>query len=156
MNANTKIVVIDASVALKWVFNDEEAVEQAAQILNDHLTGRLAFHVPDLLGYECSNALWAAVRQGCLDENEARTALHAMRQIQFYWHSLPAIWDMAFKISIQHQRSFYDSTYLALAQQLGVWCFTGDRRLYNALGTQLPWLRWVGDYDWVAIPTTSL
>jgi predicted nucleic acid-binding protein len=40
----------------------------------------------------------------------------------------------------------YDSHYLALAEMLGCELWTGDRRLYNAVKDELPWVKWLGDY----------
>jgi hypothetical protein len=42
---------------------------------------------------------------------------------------------------------------LALAQSLGVRFFTGDKRLFNAVHDALPWVEWVGDYQFDAIPS---
>ncbi|MCS7191206.1 MAG: type II toxin-antitoxin system VapC family toxin, partial [Fimbriimonadales bacterium] len=58
----------------------------------------------------------------------------------------------ALTLAQQYDRSVYDCAYLALAQQLGVWFFTGDRRLYNALQPHLAFVRWVGDYNWEVLP----
>ena len=46
----------------------------------------------------------------------------------------------------------YDSAYMALAQAEGVWFFTGDKRLFNAVGQTLSWVKWLGDYQFDAIP----
>ena len=34
-----------------------------------------------------------------------------------------------------------------LAENLGTQLITGDRRLYNAVSAQLPWVLWIGDYQ---------
>lgn len=146
MSAPVKAAVIDASVALKWVFNDEEAIEAATAMLQHIERGDLQAHVPDLFAYEVSNALWAAVRQGRLTLEESAEALQAFRVLQFTWHSLYAVWDNAFTLAAQYERSFYDSVYVALAQHLQVPLFTGDRRLYNALHGRLEGVHWIGDY----------
>lgn len=146
MNAPVKAAVIDASVALKWVFNDEEAVEAATTILQHIERGDLQAHVPDLFAYEVSNALWAAARQERLSLEETAEALQAFRLLQFVWHPLFALWDSAFAIATQYDRSFYDSVYVALAQHLRFPFFTGDRRLYNALRGRVEGVHWIGDY----------
>jgi predicted nucleic acid-binding protein len=146
MNAPVKAAVIDASVALKWIFNDEEAIEAATVMLQRIEQGVLQAHVPDLFAYEVSNALWAALRQGRLTLEECVEAVQAFRLLQFIWHPLTTVWDNAFAIAVQYDRSFYDSVYVALAQHLQVPLFTGDRRLYHALHRQVEGVHWVGDY----------
>jgi predicted nucleic acid-binding protein len=152
MSVVAKAVVIDASVALKWVFSDEEGIEQASQLLVDSVEGRLALHAPDLLGYEWGNGLWAALRQQRILWEEALTAMSALPTLNIHFHPFIEVKDLALKLAHHYQRSYYDSAYLALAQQLGVWCFTGDKRLYNALNQRLDWLRWVGDYCLESLP----
>ena len=57
-----------------------------------------------------------------------------------------------FHLAGQYQRSAYDSAYLALAQAQSVWFFTGDRRLFNAVGPVLSWVQWLGNYQFDTIP----
>ena len=152
MSVVAKAIVIDASVALKWVFSDEEGIEQASQLLADSFARRLVLHAPDLLGYEWGNGVWAALRQQRILWEEALAVMSALPMLNIRFHSFAEIKDLALELAHRYQRSYYDSAYLALAQQLGVWCFTGDKRLYNVLHQQLDWLRWVGDYRWEIIP----
>lgn len=58
---NDKRVVIDASVALKWLLRDEEIVPQADALLDDLLAGQLSVVVPTLFDYEVANVLRVAV-----------------------------------------------------------------------------------------------
>ena len=66
MSVVAKAVVVDASVALKWVFNDEEGIEQASQLLADSIGGglyctRLTFWVMNgATGYgqRCANSVF--------------------------------------------------------------------------------------------------
>jgi predicted nucleic acid-binding protein len=148
MSEVVKAVVIDASVALKWVFSDEDGIGQASQLLMDSAAGRLIMHAPELMGYEWGNGIWAALRQQRILWDEALTAIRTLPILNIRFHPIEEIRELALELAQQYQRSYYDSAYLALAQKLGVLCFTGDRRLYNALNQHLNWLRWIGDYDW--------
>jgi len=40
----------------------------------------------------------------------------------------------------------YDAHYLALAEMLGCEFWTADRRLYNAVKEELPWVKWLSDF----------
>lgn len=150
---SAKRIVIDASVALKWRLRDEEATSQADELLNDFLTGKLVLLVPTLFDYEITNALRVAVTRQRLSEQEAGTALHDFFQYTVVRYDFASISSLTFQLSGQHQRSAYDSTYLALAQSLRVWFFTGDKRLFNAVEQELSWVKWIGDYQFESIPS---
>ena len=66
-------LVIDASVAVKWVV--PEPGSGHAEILIDH--GLVA---PDLIYAECANVFWKKVRRGELTENEAISAGRLLEQ----------------------------------------------------------------------------
>mgnify|MGYP000097264825 CR=1 FL=1 len=148
----TKTIVADASVLLKAYLRDEADTSAVDAMLNDLAEGRLAIAAPYLLRYEVSNALWAAARQGRISSQDAIVAQAEFLKIRLAYSESDAMFTDALLLAQQYGRSVYDSAYLALAQQLDVWCFTGDRRLYNALHTHLNFVRWVGDYRWDEIP----
>jgi predicted nucleic acid-binding protein len=147
-----KRVVIDASVALKWRLRDEEATQQADALLEDFLAGKLVLLTPTLFDYEIANALRVAVTRHRLSEQDAAAALADFAQYAIIRYDFSGISSRTFDLSGQHQRSAYDSAYMALAQAQGVWFFTGDKRLFNAVGQTLSWVKWLGDYQFDAIP----
>ena len=77
--------------------------------------------------------------------------LYTIRRVDF----LP-LQNSTFEIAIQYQRSVYDSSYLALAKSLDLWFFTGDKRLFNAVGDGLDWVKWIGDYEFDMIPNPEV
>jgi predicted nucleic acid-binding protein len=147
-----KRVVIDASVALKWRLRDEEATQQADALLEDFLAGKLVLLTPTLFDYEITNALRVAVTRQRLSEPDAAAALADFAQYTIIRCDFSGFSSRTFDLSGQHQRSAYDSAYMALAQVQGVWFFTGDKRLFNAVGQTLTWVKWLGDYQYDAIP----
>jgi predicted nucleic acid-binding protein len=52
----------------------------------------------------------------------------------------------AYTLARKYRRSVYDSLYLDLAEPRRCESWTGDRKLYNAVKAQLPFVRWIGDY----------
>lgn len=147
-----KTIVADASVLLKAYLRDETDTSSVDAMLQDLAEGRLTIAVPYLLRYEVSNALWAAARQGRISTLDALIAQSEFLKIDLSYYEREDLLIDALTLAQQYDRSVYDSAYLALAQHLGVWCFTGDRRLYNALYPRLSFIRWVGDYNWEEIP----
>lgn len=147
MDEGTKQVVIDASVVLKWFFRDEEALEQANQMLLDYSEEKLELHAPDLLSYEVSNAFWSAVLKGRLDALQAEKMLSDFRQLHIIRHRVDNVWEDAMHLAFQFQRTFYDSIYIALAKELNIAFYTGDRKLFNSIKDILPTIQWIGDYE---------
>jgi predicted nucleic acid-binding protein len=155
---NGKRLVIDASVALKWRLRDEEATSQADALLEDFLAGKLELLTPTLFDYEIANALQVAVTRQRLSEPDAAAALADFAQYAIARYDFTGIASLTFHVSGQYQRSAYDSAYLALAQAQGVWLVTGDKRLFNAVGHVLSWVKWLGDYqfDIIPVPDTTI
>jgi predicted nucleic acid-binding protein len=150
-----KRIVIDASVALKWRLRDEEATQQADALLEDFLASKLVLLTPTLFDYEIANALRGAVARQRLSEQDAAAALTDFAQYAIVRYDFSSIASRTFHLSGQHQRSAYDSAYIALAQAQAVWFFTGDKRLFNAVGPTLTWVKWLGDYQFDAIPASE-
>jgi predicted nucleic acid-binding protein len=147
-----KQLVIDASVALKWLLRDEEAITQADQLQQDMLSGTLSLIAPTLFDYEIANALKAAVQKARISDKNAEIALakfrlYAIERVDFLPYQINTL-----KLAMQHGRSVYDSAYMALAQTRNIWFFTGDRRLFNAVGQELSWVKWIGDYQFELVP----
>jgi len=155
MDAIVKSAVIDASVGLKWSFGDEEAVEQARALLRDHARGSLRLFVPPLFDYEVLNALRTAVHRGRITEEQALATLSELEAILIERPPFRDTQSLTLRLALQYQCAVYDSAYLALAQANTTWFFTGDRKLYNAVSAQLPWVKWIGDYAFDAIPTPA-
>ena len=149
---NTKHIVLDSSVALKWELRDEEAIFAADQILTDAISRKLDLIVPTLFDYEIANALKIAVTKERINAVRAESALADFRLLPINRVDFSPFQDLAFQLAMQHGRSVYDSAYMALAQKRNNWFFTGDRRLFNAVGQELSWVKWIGDYQFELVP----
>ncbi len=147
--------MIDASAALKWRLRDEEATDQADALLDDFLAGKLDLLTPTLFDHEIANALKVAVTAKRLSEDEAANSVVDFGQYDIERRDFRPIQNLAFRLAYQHQRSVYDGAYVALAQSEGLWLYTGDRRLFNAVGKALPWVKWIGDYQLDAVPADT-
>ena len=56
------MIVLDSSVALKWIFADEDGAEHAVRIRNEHVSGTNEIAVPSLFFYEIANVLATKVK----------------------------------------------------------------------------------------------
>ena len=121
-------LVVDASVAVKWLVNEDDSV--AADRL---LTADYALYAPRLLVSEVGNALWRKVRAGELKPGEVGAMAAAIVEMPLRWAADETICADAARIAVALDRSIYDCLYLALAHRLAGTLVTADRRFSNAL-----------------------
>lgn len=138
-------LVIDASVAVKWVSPDEEAADRAVSMLADYQRGGVSFLAPLFWQYEVVNGVNKAVARGELAETEGREVVEALMALDVTIEPFPSPQD-AYGLARKYRRSVYDSLYLDLAERRGCEFWTGDRKLYNAAKGRLPFVRWIGEY----------
>jgi predicted nucleic acid-binding protein len=134
-------LIVDASVAIKWVVPEEHSAE-AYSLLKEGSDLRS----PELLWAEAGNILWKKWRRKELTSQEAGEILTDLRQYPLRILPTEPLCDLAWNIAQRFDRSFYDSLYLALAVSDSCPLVTADRRLYNALRTAPDFdLVWIGD-----------
>ena len=121
-------------------------------MLDDYAAGALTLLAPPLIDYEITNALRTGVLRRRLSESEALAALSDFAALSIERPPFQDTQQLALQLACQFGRSAYDAAHLALAQASGIWFFTGDRRLYKAVGSQLAYVRWIGDYSLDATP----
>ena len=103
---------------------------------------------PRLLVYEVTSALWRKVRRDFLTMEEARRAVQAALGMGMTILDPPGLSEQAFELAARFQRlAAYDAHYLALADHLGCPFWTADERLYNAIRTDFPHVRWLGNHQ---------
>lgn len=139
------VLVVDASVAAKWYLPEdgEELSAQARALLDRYDRNEVRFVVPDLFYVEIASAFWKAVRSGRVPRSLADQALELLTQREFATVASLKLIDRAFQIAASHNRSVYDSLYVALAVQAETHLVTADERLANALAAYYP-VKWLG------------
>jgi predicted nucleic acid-binding protein len=115
-------VVIDASVAIKWVV--QEPGSAAALALR---RGRLL--APDLLIAECANILWKKARLGEHTQAEALVAARLLEHADIELAPMRPLLHRATELSIALGHPAYDCFYLALAETRSCAMVTADERL---------------------------
>lgn len=129
--SETSLLVVDASVAVKWfVTRDEEAVEEAAALLAAHARSECSLVGPSLLVHELTSALRR--RRTEVPDLAAATDV-------FFDFSVPLVPPdrelvvSAARLCAERSLSTSDATYAALALMLRCELATADGRLANAL-----------------------
>lgn len=119
--------VVDASVAFKWLV-DEELTDAAARLL----TLDQPLVAPPLLYAEVANALWTTARRGDITEDDMREALHLLVDAPI---STPAtmlnLMPIAAQLAADLDHPVYDCFYLALALREQRPVITADRRFHD-------------------------
>lgn len=122
-------LVVDASVAVKWVLNEPgSAWARAFPASGARLTA------PNLLCTECGNVLWRMVRTQRID----------VSLLERFWSIINAApltlryadWalnEAALRLSMRLDHPIYDCLYLALALERGAALATADKRFLNVL-----------------------
>lgn len=150
MTTTPPAYVVDASTAVKWVI-PEDFSDQADALLATSLQMARPIVVPAHFLSEVTNAIYQRVRstrkERQISEERAQTALAEFVAVPVLLQSSAALYERAFAFARRlGLEATYDSLYVVLAEMVGGELWTADRRLLNALGTQAPWVRWLGDY----------
>ena len=150
-------VVVDCSVVVKWHIPTEDHAAAAEALLGDWEQQVVDVWVPNHFPSEVISAFLRASRRGRLTTDEAREAIRDLLALPFVLCDVTVVADRAFTIAHQHQQRAYDCLYVALAEREGSELWTGDERLYNALHTQHPLVRWIADSQprWSGEPGTG-
>ena len=120
-------VIVDASVAVKWMFTEEGSVES-----RELLAHRIVLHAPDLLLIEAANVLWKKARRK--EIADAQPYLEELARLPDVVVLRPSV-DLiarASVIALEIAHPVYDCLYLACAEVEGAPLVTADGRLHDA------------------------
>jgi predicted nucleic acid-binding protein len=117
-------VVIDASVALKWVLDEPES-EAAVALRGENLLA------PALWLAEAANALWRRSCIGDITADEAGSYLSELMNAPVASLAVEPYLEAALKLAIEIGHPVYACLYLALALHHETHVVTADRRFAN-------------------------
>jgi predicted nucleic acid-binding protein len=124
-------IVLDASVAFAWVFEDE--VSDVAEAVIDRVVEEGAI-VPALWRFEIANGLRTAIRRRRIDRTFRNNALARLRRlpIQNDGETIFHAWGETLSLSDIHALTPYDAAYLELALRRRLPLATLDKDLRRA------------------------
>lgn len=118
---------MDASIAIKWVVEEEGTPEALT------LRQRAKLIAPDLLVAECANVLWKKVQRDELLKEEAFLAARLLQGADIELLPTRSLLEEAARIAIALDHSAYDCLYLALAVANDCSFVTSDERFLRKL-----------------------
>ncbi|WP_445664573.1 type II toxin-antitoxin system VapC family toxin [Fodinibius sp. AD559] len=121
-------LVIDCSVAAKWLFL-EEGSSKAESILKE----LSFFFVPDLFVVEIDTVISKKVRQREISSEEAFQKIVERKKLPYQTLNYTDISKLALEISVSLPLTLYDATYIATAIEKHAVVYTADQRLVNSV-----------------------
>jgi len=123
-------LVVDVSVAAKWIIPGEPWEEEANNLKTAIVLGRVDAYAPTLLTYELASVLLKAVKRSVLKAVDGIEALKAVGSLGIslapvLWEEVAEVFEAANSTSL----TIYDAAYLWLSKKLDAPLVTADEKL---------------------------
>ncbi len=139
-------VVVDASLAVKWLVR-EEHTDKALAILRAWHDEEVTPTAPHLLPFEVANALHRKVFRGQLSVGDSVRLILQLLGSRLELHQTSGLHARALELASELQQgAVYDAHYLALAEEFGCELWTADQRFYRAVSAHLENVHWLGEF----------
>lgn len=123
--------ILDASVAAKWLFEEEDSA-QAVSLMELFEEKRIKILVPEIFYSELANTCWKKVKQGSSTIERAVEILDRIMELPFERCSGYELSDVGLENALRFNISVYDGLYLALAEIYLAPLVTADQKLLEA------------------------
>jgi len=120
-------IVLDSSVIAKWFF-EEENREKAIHLRQLHKQTDIAIKVPSLLLFELGNIF---LNKKAFNKQFFNESISTLFSINLQFVESSNILNIIFTTATDYKLTFYDATYVALAQNLKCDFITADKKLYQ-------------------------
>lgn len=134
-------VVVDASIALRWVLRDEKEARVDA-LLDQWIASLTDMLAPPLFTAEITNALYLSVKRNRLLLEEAQLALNTIIQLGVQITEPPGLYPRSLELAATYGiANAYDAQYVALAEIESCELWTADERLVTGIKPPPSWLK---------------
>ena len=130
-------LVVDASVAVKWLVVEPET-EKAEALLEVCRLGKYDPVAPELLVAEVGSVLCTRVRQGTMTAGQAEFQFDRFKRIRPILKPLLDLMGQALKLALVHRHSIYDCLYVALALEAQCDLVSADAKLFRTFSPSYP------------------
>ena len=140
-------VVVDASVAVKWLVNEIYS-EQALALARSWARSNIQPTAPYLMPIEVANALYRRVLRGELSAQAAAMLIDGLLDSGMDLREPIGLHTRAIEIAAQlGQDAVYDAHYLSLAELMNCEFWTADERFYHAARAEFRFIRCLGEFE---------
>ena len=140
------LVVVDASVAVKWLVREEDT-DKALALLRAWHEEEVTPAAPHLLPFEVANALHRKVFRGQLSVGDSTRMIAQLTGSRIELHQTAGLHARALELASELQQgAVYDAHYLALAEEFDCELWTADQRFHRAVSDRLTHVRWLGEF----------
>lgn len=137
-------LVVDASLALKWLMEEPYSAE-TTELLEKWRRHGQRLIAPALFLYEVTNAIAKRMQRRQLTLEQGKEGLEFFLEAGPIVMQLGGLHVRALELMERFRMpAAYDAHYLALAQWRRCECWTADERLWNMVKSEFPWVRWIG------------
>jgi len=127
------LVIIDASVVIKW-FVREEGTDRARALTTRAASREIELHTTDFCFAECANAIWRLVlKQKSLTRERGLAVFSRLAKMPLPSAPSQDLVEFAYALAVETGITVYDGLYVALASALGGTVLTADRRMFRCL-----------------------
>ena len=140
----TECVVVDASIAVKWLLPEPDSSKADDLLIMWEQSGaRVAS--PHLLPVEVANAVYQRVRRDQISYQTAIRLLLGFLDTRIELFESATLHTRALEIAARlQQRAVYDAHYLALADLMDCELWTADESFFRAAQRDFPRAHWLG------------
>lgn len=131
-----RVIIIDASVAAKWLLDDEESV-YANKIKDEFIDNKVSIQVPIVIYSEVNNLLKSAILSQRINVIKALKVYQSFLDLDFTTFYSKELFISTLNIALNLGISSYDASYVALAEYLKIPLFTADEKLVKKVGNPL-------------------
>lgn len=133
-------LVIDASVAAKWLVAEPDA-DKALELLDQWGGGEVHILAPATLPLEIASVLWKRAIRNLLPAERVLALYAQFRRTCPRLVPLDSLVELAFRLALDYRHSVYDSLYVVLAMESDCNLLTADEKLYRAFAPSFPQIR---------------
>ena len=140
-------VVVDASLALKWLIEEDDS-DRAHAALRSWVARDITRIAPYLMPFEVANALHRRTVRGELTVSDSTRLIVRLLESHLELRQPPDLHPRALQLARRlNLGAAYDAHYLALAESANCEVWTADERLYRAASPHADNVRWIGELD---------
>lgn len=146
----TDLVVVDASLAFKWIITEHDS-ELADALAESWDSAGIRKAAPPVFLAELANAVHRRVTKEDLGVDDGVFAFRRILRFDIETVDTSNLWGRALQLANQlEQGAVYDSHYLPLAESLDCELWTADARFHGAARERYPRVRLLAEFNALA------